>query len=349
MRNQALLLASLALSAASLAPSETEAAENAAGIYLLGTKTSMAGFVPPPGIYFIDVNYFYSGGASGNAAVGVALRRLGNRLFPNLPPRTLTIQADVAVEGDAQVTLPSFLWVAPGKVLGGNVGLGAIVPYGRKAIDVDIDALATLTLPLLSRTIQAGRRFNFDESTTDFGDPLANALIGWHEGNWHWNVGTLLNIPIGPWSRQRDTNISFNHWALDTTAAVTWLDPKIGFEASSAAGFTFNWENPDTDYTTGTEFHIEWALVQHLSKTLAVGIAGYHYQQVSGDSGTGARLGDFKGRVTALGPVLTYSFQLGKIPVSTQWSYFHEYHVENRLDGDAGLFTVSMPLSGAGH
>ena len=40
---------------------------------------------------------------------------------------------------------------------------------------------------------------------------------------------------------------------------------------------------PDTDYTTGTEFHIEWALVHHLSKTLAVGIAGYHYQQVTGD------------------------------------------------------------------
>src|SRR5262245_27195312 len=271
MRRQLVAVAALLVGAASLAGGETQAAENAAGIYLLGTKTSMAGFVPPPGIYFIDVNYVYSGDASGNAAVGVALRRLGNRLFPNLPPRTLTVQADVFLDGDAQVTMPSFLWVAPGKVLGGNVGFGAIMPYGRKAIDVDIDALATLTLPLLNRTIQAGRQFHFDESTTDLGDPVANALIGWHEGNWHWNIGTLLNVPIGPWSKERDTNIAFNHWALDTTAAVTWLDPKIGFEVSSAAGFTFNWENPDTDYTTGTEFHIEWALVQHLSKTLAVG------------------------------------------------------------------------------
>jgi hypothetical protein len=349
MRSPVVLLASLVLGAASIGTSGVQAAENAAGIYLLGTKTSMAGFVPPPGTYFVDVNYLYAGDASGNAAVGVALRRLGNRVFPNLPPRTLTIQADVELDGDAQLAAPSFLWVAPGEVLGGNVGFGVIVPYGRKAFDADVDALATLTLPLLNRTLQAGRRFHFDESTTDFGDPLANALIGWHEGNWHWNIGTLLNIPIGPWSKARDTNLAFNHWALDTTAAVTWLNPKIGFEVSSAAGFTFNWENLDTDYTTGTEFHIEWALVQHLSKTLAVGIAGYHYQQVSGDSGAGATLGDFKGRVTALGPVLTYSFQLGKIPVSTQWSYFHEYHVENRVDGDAGLLTVSMPLSVAGH
>ena len=100
--------------------------------------------------------------------------------------------------------MPTLLWVAPGKVLGGNVGFGAIVPFGRK------------------------------ESTTDLGDPLANALIGWHEGNWHWNIGTLLNIPIGPWSKQSDTNIAFHHWGLDTTAAVTWLDPS----PSSAPTFT---------------------------------------------------------------------------------------------------------------
>ena len=63
---------------------------------------------------------------------------------PHLPPPTLTIQADVFLDGDAQVTMPTFLWVAPGKVLGGNVGFGAIVPYGRKAFDLDVDALATL-------------------------------------------------------------------------------------------------------------------------------------------------------------------------------------------------------------
>jgi hypothetical protein len=153
----------------------------------------MAGVVPPPGIYFIDVNYFYSGDASGNAAVGVALRRLVN--VTGLPPRRLTIQADIKLDGDAELAAPSFLWVAPGKVLGGNVGFGAILPVGRKAVNVDIDALATLTLPLLHRTLQREQRFNFDEDTNDLGDPLANAVIGWNEGNWHWNLGTVVNIP----------------------------------------------------------------------------------------------------------------------------------------------------------
>jgi hypothetical protein len=343
MRTPAVLFVSLVLGTASIGSDAVRAAENAAGFYLLGTKTTMAGFVPPPGTYFVDVNYFYAGDASGTAAAGVALRRLGN--LTGLPPPTLTLQADVKVDGDAQVALPTILWVAPGKVLGGNVGFGAIVPFGRKAIDVDIDALATLSLPRLNRTLQVDRQFNFDESTTDLGDPLANTIIGWHEGNWHWNIGTLVNIPIGPWSEQSDTNIAFHHWGLDTTAAVTWLDPKIGWELSSAAGFTFNWENPDTDYETGTEFHVEWALVRHFSQKFTLGVTGYHYQQVTGDSGAGATLGDFKGRATALGAVLTYSFALGKLPVSTQWTYFHEFEVENRLEGDAGLLTISMPLS----
>jgi hypothetical protein len=47
---------------------------------------------------------------------------------------------------------------------------------------------------------------------------------------------------------------------------------------------------------------------------------------------------------------MTYSFNLGKIPISTQWSYFHEFDVENRAVGEnIGLLTVSVPLSVAGH
>src|SRR5215467_3677180 len=107
-----------------------EAAENATNFYILGLKTTMAGVTPPPGIYLTDINYFYGGSASGDAAVGIALRRLAN---PNLPPRQFTLNADINLDADAELTAPLLLWVAPEKVLGGNVGFGVIVPYGRKA------------------------------------------------------------------------------------------------------------------------------------------------------------------------------------------------------------------------
>jgi hypothetical protein len=38
-------------------PKTAEAAEGAIGFYLLGSKTSMAGFIPPPGTYVSDLNY----------------------------------------------------------------------------------------------------------------------------------------------------------------------------------------------------------------------------------------------------------------------------------------------------
>jgi hypothetical protein len=46
--------------------------------------------------------------------------------------------------------------------------------------------------------------------------------------------------------------------------------------------------------------------------------------------------------------MMTYSFNLGKIPVSTQWMWFHEFDVENRATGDAAFLNVSLPLS-SGH
>jgi hypothetical protein len=345
------LLALLTLGLMTIGSSGGQAAENAAGWYALGTKASMAGFVPPPGIYFVDVNYFYSGDASGTAARGVALRNIVDTPIGELSlTGKLSLDVDVKVEGDVYYNLPSFLWVAPGKVLGGNVGFGAIVPVGWKDVGFDLDVLATLAVgPPVNQTFQRGARFSGGDSSTEFGDPVLNALIAWHQGNWHWNVSALVNVPIGPWSNNSISNLSFNHWGLDTTAAVTWLDPKIGFEISVAPGFTFNWENPDTDYTTGTEFHVEFALLQHFSKKFAAGVAGFHYQQITGDSGAGAKLGDFEGRVTSLGPIVTYSFNLGKLPVSTQWMWTHDFDVQNRLEGDLAVLTVSMPLSVAGH
>jgi hypothetical protein len=320
MRAGPLLAGLVALEVVGLGTSEVRAAENATGLYLLGVKTSMAGFVPPPGTYVTDINLYYSGSASGAAAVGIALRQTGN----------LTIDANVKLQADAYVNAPFALWIAPQKVWGGNVGLGVMVPFGWKGVDVDIDALATLTLPN-GTVIQRDRQFEFQDSTTNFGDPVLNALIGWHEGSWHWTLGALLNVPIGPWDTESITNVSFHRWALDTSGSATYLDAKRGHEVSVTAGFTFNGENPDTDYKTGTEFHVEWALMQHVSKTFAFGLAGYHYEQITGDSGAGARLGGFEGRVSGIGPDVTYTFMCGKTPISTELKYFREFSAENRV------------------
>jgi hypothetical protein len=293
------------------------AAEGAAGFYLLGSKTSMSGFLPPPGTYVQDLNYAYSGSADVALAFG-------------------GINITGGIDGDVYYKLPVAIWVTNAKVLGGNLALTAIAPIGWK----DVSAGASLTGP--GGAIIAGR---LQDDGVDFGDPVVGATVGWHRGNWHWNIATQINIPIGYWKQGDLASIGFNRWAFDTSAAVTHLDPTTGLELSAASGFTFNLENPDTDYKTGTEFHLEFAAVQNFSKQFAIGLNGYFYQQVEGDSGTGARLGSFKGRAFALGPVVNWNFQLGKLPVSSSLKYFREFDVKNRLEGDAGFLSFTMPLS----
>jgi hypothetical protein len=57
----------------------------------------------------------------------------------------------------------------------------------------------------------------------------------------------------------------------------------------------------------------------------------------------------FEGRVIALGPGADFSFKLGNLPVAGSLKYFHEFDVENRLEGDAGYVNFVIPLSGGAH
>jgi hypothetical protein len=315
LRRPALLLAA-AMALATAGSQHARAAEAATGIYLLGSKTAMAGFVPPPGTYVQSLTYYYKGDTAD--------------LIPFADRLTVGLNASALLE------LGVITWIAPRKVLGGNIGFGVFVPYGRKLADANLE-LSLLRAPI-------GVDVKDDQAA--FGDLVGSAIIGWHEGNWHWNFGALVNAPTGFWQRRRLTNLGFNRWAFDASAAVTWLDPKSGIELSGSAGLTFNLENPANDYQTGTESHFEFALMRHVGKDFSFGVAGYHYQQITGDSGAGARLGDFKGRVSAVGPMLTYSFVVAKTPISTSVSWMHEFNARNRLEGNAGLLNIVVPLGG---
>jgi hypothetical protein len=93
---------------------------------------------------------------------------------------------------------------------------------------------------------------------------------------------------------------------------------------------------------------VEGAVSKYLSKDFSIGPSAYFYDQLTGDSGSGDKLGSFEGRVAALGGVIGYNFVVDKIPISTSIKVYREFDVQNRLEGTAGWFTVSIPL-GAFH
>jgi hypothetical protein len=57
---------------------------------------------------------------------------------------------------------------------------------------------------------------------------------------------------------------------------------------------------------------LELGASQFLNEHLFVGVAAYYYQQISGDSGTGAVLGRFKSRLAGAGPQVGYLFPVGE-------------------------------------
>lgn len=296
------------------------AAENATGIYLLGSKGPQAGMLPPvSGVFGGNTFYVYSGSAN--------------------PSLTIPEDGNLAIGVDATIIVdaPSVLWVPEGEILGGRLAVFGLLVLGN----VDFSAAALLTGP--GGVPIAGA--DTSQSRFSFGDPQVGALIGWNSGNFHWNTGILVNIPIGDYESGALDNLAFNRWAVDLNASATWLDPAIGFELSATAGVTFNSENNDTNYKTGEEFHIEWAVLQHFSKQFSAGLVGYHYQQISGDSGSGATLGAFKGRVTALGAHVGLNVPVFGLPVSLGGRFFVEIDAKNRLKGTAGYLTASFPLS----
>jgi len=48
--------------------------------------------------------------------------------------------------------------------------------------------------------------------------------------------------------------------------------------------------------------NLDFTANQFLSKTFALGVRGYYYNQFTGDSGSGAILGDFQGESFGFGP-----------------------------------------------
>ncbi len=294
---------------------KVEAVEGGSGVYLLGGKGSQAGMLAPTGTYFSIDNYYYSGDIS---------------ITKSLP----TVGGELALGLDADVflALVSVLHVTDRKVLNGRLAFGVVVPVVRQDLTVN----ATLDF---GGVVIGGSE---NDKVTAFGDPLLTAILGWSEGNWHTTLNMLLNIPVGDYDEGQLANAGFNRWAFDATAAFTYLNPKTGVELTAAPGVTFNDKNRDTDYRSGDEFHLEFAAMQHLSEKYAIGINGYYYNQITGDSGSATD--DFKGRVNALGPALNFNFSLGNLPVFGKAKYLREFDAKNRMEGYAAFLQFAIPL-----
>ncbi len=155
----------------------------------------------------------------------------------------------------------------------------------------------------------------------------------------------MADVPIGAHDPRRLANLGIGHAALDGGAGYTYFNPQTGVEFSLVTGLTYNFENPDTRYRNGVDWHFDWGASQFLSKQLHVGLVGYAYQQLTADSGQPTILGDMKSRVFAIGPQVGYIFPVGEYQGYLNLKGYKEFAAENRPEGwNARLtFAISPP------
>ena len=64
------------------------------------------------------------------------------------------------------------------------------------------------------------------------------------------------HLPTGDYTVGHLANTGKNYYTTEPTVGFIYLGTKNGREGSIFAGIDFNTQNPATQYTTGTEFHL---------------------------------------------------------------------------------------------
>jgi len=176
-------------------------------------------------------------------------------------------------------------------------------------------------------------------------DLYPTAQLYWSAGVHHFMVYLAGDIPVGSYNPNRLSNIGIGHGAIDAGGAYTYLNTQTGTEVSATLGFTRNFENMSTNYTNGTDSHLDLGAAQFLTQQLFVGAVGYYYQQLTADKGQLPILGSFESRTRGVGPQIGYNFNLGGVPIYTNLRGYIEFDSYHRTQGHAIYATVNVPLS----
>jgi hypothetical protein len=300
-----------------LLPAPAQATEYGFSDYVLGYGIPMSGYTPPPGVYFSDTFYLYSAIATTN----------GNFPFGNITAAGIKVNFITNIAASA--------WYTDVKILGGTLGFAAAVPVGADTNSAAVSFIGPLGF---------NRQLNRTDSVDSLGDSAYSASLGWEESEHHWNLALTGFAPTGHYAPNSLAIMSLNRPGFDIKGGYTFLSTETGTELSAAAGITFNLRNTATDYQSGDELHIEAALNQHFPSGLAIGVGGFFYQQITGDYGSGDRVGPFIGRDAGVGPLLAYTLKAGEQEVTFSGKWFHEFDVEHRVRGDIIFASVSFKL-----
>jgi len=311
-----LLVLSLGLVAAA-----ARAEEAAAGHYIPGATSSFIDMLPDRDTSsFVVANAFtyYDGSASPSQEL-----EFGGLLTANAQS---TIYCDTFL----------FQYQGPWKILGGQPAVQLVVPYVWLEVQGDVGLSVRRASPSVHQ----------QDAANGFGDiEMFPLMMGWKYGDLKWQGQFGVYAPSGSFKAGDLANIGRNYWTFEPSGAISFLSSKFGLEVTAFAGFDVNTMNDATDYQTGDQFHLDGVIAQHLplfGGFIGAGVNGYFYQQITGDSGSGAKLGSFEGMTAGIGPDCSYAYRIGDFDLAGEVKWLPELGVTNRLDGNTVWFKLGV-------
>jgi hypothetical protein len=321
--NNSILLTSIACG---MALATTATAEEAGSAhYLPGATASFVDAFPgkPGAIAALNCFTYYDASAPINRALPIG--------------GLLASAVDATVYADTVAAL----YQAPWEVLGAGLAFGVAVPYVWMEVEGQAQRIGPGGVP--------GPVFRQRDTASGVGDlTMYPFMLGWTDILPDLKLDTRLGIyaPTGNYEQGRLANVGKNYWTFEPGVMASWLSSKIGTEISVYAGVDFNTTNEATDYQSGTSLHFDATLAQHLPLLggfIGVGANAFYYEQISGDSGSGARLGDFEGRTAGIGPVVSYAHKLGEsTDLVTELKWLPELDTNKRMEGDFVWFKLAL-------
>ncbi len=284
--------------------------------YAPGTAGDFSKAVLPdkPGLYLRNELWYYEGHATYGRADG-----------------SLQVEADLS----AWVDTPRLTWSSGRQFLGARYGAYLSLPLTYVESDAHVQ-MGPPGQPAISQR-QADER-------SSLGDVYVSPwMLGWKLGSWDLLWYESVTIPSGTYKEQA-VNASRNYYALNSSLAATWRRPVDGPELNLRLGYIVNDENHKTDYESGDELVGDITAAWCFNQRFSLGLTGYAYEQITGDQGAGALLGDFKGSSWGAGPIARYLFDRPTRRVALVAKWIHEFEAENRYEGDLLFIALGTRL-----
>jgi len=296
-------------------------------------------FVPEPGFYAVDYNYFYNtktlNDSKGNKISSVTIKPGSG------PGLTVGLNMDVNMYANAL----GLMWVSDWKIFGAKYAALIAPNVANASLE---GAISTAT--------QVGN--SAQASNFGLGDIFVQPVwLGWTLKHWDFALGIGFYAPTGEYNTVTETlpvvgpvkteaadNIGYGFWTFQFQGAVAWYPwENKGTAVTAVLTYETNTKKEGFDLTPGDILTLNWGISQFLPLTkdhkflLEIGPAGYDSWQTTPDNG---RLSmNVRDQVHAAGGQIGLTYIPWMLSLNTH--YFYEFAAIDRFQGQVFGFSIS--------